>query len=157
MSIAADCRLPAESVETETALPRSLAGQVGRFAFTGGGSVAIDLAVYLALFPLLGGLAAKGISYAAGVVFGFVGNKFWTFRSSRAASAEVPSYICVYAATLAVNLAVHAAAISLLAYAAVPPRAAQVLAFLAATGVTTVANFLALKFITFRPAAHAPN
>lgn len=154
MSIAADCRPPADPAVPHPE-SRSLAGQLGRFLFTGGGSVAIDLALYFVLLPSLGSLAAKGLSYAAGVVFGFVGNKFWTFRSSRAAAAEVPSYVGVYAVTLAINLAINAAAIAVLGLAGMPSRPAVVLAFFAATGVTTVANFLALKFITFRPAAYA--
>ena len=151
MYTAADLPLPAESVEPSRTNPSStLSGQIGRFAFTGGGSVAIDLVVYLALFPLLGSVAAKAISYICGVSFGFVGNKFWTFRSSQAVAAEVPSYVAVYAVTLAVNLMINAAAIAVLSYAAIPTRATQILAFLLATGVTTVANFLGLKFITFR-------
>ena len=155
MSIAADYRPRAELAAPIPSPRRTLAGQVGRFAFTGGGSVAIDLIVYLILAPTMGSLGAKGLSYVAGVIFGFVGNKFWTFRSSQAASAEVPSYLCVYAVTLAINLTLNAVAIAALSFADASPMTVQVVAFLFATGVTTVANFMGLKFITFRAADYA--
>src|SRR5438445_12442547 len=57
--------------------------QVLRFAVIGCCCVGIDLLTYSLLTRA--GLvvpAAKGIAYLVGMMAGFVGNKFWTFRSA---------------------------------------------------------------------------
>ena len=68
--------------------------QLGRFLVIGTSSVLVDLTVYQILAARFGMplYAAKGVSYLAGVAIGFVGNKWWTFRSSRRSAAE-PSAI----------------------------------------------------------------
>ena len=123
--------------------------QIRRFLVIGVLSVLTDLAVYLLLTWL--GLhihASKGISYVSGMVVGFLGNKFWTFESSRRSAGEPITYVVLYAITLGVNVAVNALVLGLLAGVFSPPWT-KGLAFLVATGVTTVLNFLGMRFITF--------
>lgn len=114
-----------------------------RFGVIGVTSVLIDFAVYSLLTSL--GMAvtpAKGVSYLFGMAFGFVGNKFWTFRSSRRSASEPLTYLLVYAVTLAINMALNAAVLSL--------TVSKLGAFLVATAVSTVLNYLGLRLVTFR-------
>jgi putative flippase GtrA len=125
--------------------------QLGRFLVIGTSCVLVDLTVYQILaarfdMPLY---AAKGISYLAGVVVGFVGNKWWTFRSTRRSTAEPISYLALYLVTLAVNVGCNQAMIAELRGLATANQAKWV-AYLIATGVTTVLNFVGMRLFIFR-------
>jgi putative flippase GtrA len=108
--------------------------------------VVTDLGVY---YALAGGIAssvgaAKGISYLAGVVVGFALNKFWTFESRRRSWAEPASYLALYLMTLGVNVGCNHFALAVLG------GEHRLTAFLVATGVTTVLNFLGMRLVAFR-------
>ncbi len=120
--------------------------QVSRFLVIGGLSVAVDFAVYLFLIGSLGFAThtAKGLSYAVGMVLGFVGNKYWTFGSVQRSATEPITYGVLYATTLLVNIGVNAAVL------AVFGLGAKLFAFLVATATTTVLNFLGMRLVTFR-------
>jgi putative flippase GtrA len=126
--------------------------QVSRFIVIGLLSVAIDGLVYSILAAMgVSAHLAKGVSYCSGMLFGFAGNKVWTFESRLKSLAEPTTYAAIYAVTLAVNVSINALVLwvgRLLA----PESAARLLAFLTATGVTTVLNFLGMRLITFRTA-----
>lgn len=115
-----------------------------RFLVSGGLSVATDLGVFVALQDGLGvaQAPAKGVSYVTGMALGFVLNKAWTFGSRRDAKAEAPSYLLLYAITLGVNVLAYGAVLDLSQH--------KPAAFLVATGLTTVLNYLGLRFMTFR-------
>lgn len=120
--------------------------QIARFVVVGSTSVAVDLGLYAlltTLTPLAWGLC-KGVSYAAGVVVGFFGNKFWTFESPRRSAAEPAMFLLLYAATLVLNIICNQLALSALG----PER--KLVAFLFATCVTMITNFFGMKFVTFR-------
>lgn len=119
--------------------------QVLRFLVVGGASVAVDLVCYFALTTTLAfpPSVAKCLSYVAGMAVGFVGNKFWTFGSARRSASEPLSYTVLYAVTLAVNIGVNAIVLSITGGWKLP-------AFLVATGVTTVLNFVGMRLFTFR-------
>ncbi len=118
--------------------------QIVRFLVVGCMSVAVDLACYMFLGTILffAPSLAKGISYVAGMAVGFVGNKYWTFGSARRSASEPVTYIVLYVVTLAVNIGVNSAVLGITGWTAP--------AFLLATGVTTVLNFLGMRLITFR-------
>lgn len=124
--------------------------QLLRFLVVGSMSVAVDFAVYRVLAVAMPPDVAKGVSYLAGVVVGFFGNKWWTFESSRRSAAEPLVYLALYAVTLGVNVACNRAALAVLPALAVVGSNGTGLAFLFATGVTTILNFLGMKKITFR-------
>lgn len=126
--------------------------QIARFLVVGTASVGVDLAVYAlltAVTPLAWGIS-KGISYAVGVVVGFFGNKFWTFESRRRSAAEPVMYLVLYSLTLLLNIACNQ-----LALTALGPQS-KLVAFLFATGVTMVTNFLGMKYVTFRRGMQRP-
>ena len=120
--------------------------QLARFVVVGSASVSVDLGVYalLTAFSPLAWSLAKGISYAAGVIVGFFGNKFWTFESPRRSAAEPAMYLLLYAGTLLLNMGCHQLALTTFG-----PKQ-KLLAFLFATGVTMITNFLGMKYVAFR-------
>ena len=126
------------------------AGRVARFAVIGGASVATDLSVYALLVSHLDTHPAKGVSYLAGMLVGFVGNKFWSFKSARRTASEPITYGLLYAVTLAVNVLVNGGVLALTEGWGLHPTVRWGLAFLVATGITTVLNYLGLRWVTFR-------
>jgi putative flippase GtrA len=127
-------------------------GHLLRFAVVGGLSVAVDLGVFWMLNRNLGWLypLAKGCSYAAGMALGFGLNKWWAFGSRRSAAGEAPSYVILYAATLGLNMLTAQGVRFQAMVWGLGEGAAWVAAFVAATGLSTVLNYLGLRFITFR-------
>jgi len=124
--------------------------QLSRFVIVGLLCVATDGVVYAVAGRC--GLSqdlAKGVGYLAGMALGFVLNKAWTFGSRRAAGSEAATYVALYAITLLVNIGLNHATLTVIAGRLVPSAAAA-LAFLVATGVTTVLNYLGMRYITFR-------
>lgn len=118
-----------------------------RFGVIGVTSVLIDLTVYSGLLALMVlPTPAKGVSYVAGMVFGFLGNKFWTFGSRRGSASEPVTYLLIYSITLAINMAVNAGVLQ--------QSGSKWMAFVLATGVSTVLNFLGLRWVTFRVGIH---
>jgi len=124
--------------------------QAIRFLFSGSCSVLTDLLVYRLLLgaDLSAGLA-KGIGFVAGVGVGYPLNRWLTFvpndeQKRRRTSREVGLYLGVYLSSLAVNVGINAAVRE------VAGTDAILLAFLIATGATTVMNFVLLKWIVFR-------
>ena len=124
--------------------------QLLRFLVVGGSSVAVDLICYAILLNHMDRIAAKGLAYLAGVLFGFAGNKFWTFESQRRSYSEPAIYFLLYLSTMVLNIAVNSWFFHNLQNWNRAEDASQLLAFLVATGVTTVVNFLGLKHLAFR-------
>lgn len=143
-------QLPAPDSPLPWSERRETARQIRRFLVIGVLSVLIDFAVYTLLTNL--GLltsASKAVSYISGMIFGFIGNKLWTFQSARRSGSEPATYLVLYTVTLGVNVLINSLGLFLLdGYLA--PKLAKGLAFLAATGVTTVLNFIGMKWVTFR-------
>ncbi|WP_158545415.1 GtrA family protein [Bremerella cremea] len=125
--------------------------QILRFLVIGGSSVAIDGVCYALItsFSALSPDLAKGISYLCGMLFGFWGNKLWTFESKQRSLAEPLLYVLIYACTLGINIGINRLVLSLAG------DEFRLLGFFLATGVTTVANFVGMKFLAFR-ASHVP-
>ncbi len=121
---------------------------VARFLIIGGCATAVDLTAYLLLTQSAGlaPAAAKTCSYLIGMAPGFLGNKFWTFGSKRHSLSEPAIYATLYGTTLAVNVSLNSAALSVLGHA-LPMK---LIAFVSATSVTTLLNFLGLRLIAFR-------
>jgi putative flippase GtrA len=116
-----------------------------RFLIVGLLCVATDLCVYAVLARWFGLSIhwSKAISYLAGVAVGFVLNKTWTFQSARRTWIEPVSYLLLYTVTLGVNVGCNSWVLAWFADQ-------TVLAFVVATGVTTVLNFLGMRLVTFR-------
>lgn len=120
--------------------------QLRRFLIVGSICVLVDLGVYSALTEGTGLAisASKALSYLAGIVVGFMLNKRWTFESSRRTWHEAITYFALYAATLGVNVGCNRLVLSVIG------ADHRTLAFLMATGLTTVLNFIGMRLVTFR-------
>ncbi|MYM86006.1 GtrA family protein [Rugamonas sp. FT82W] len=118
------------------------------FLVVGALTVLVDLLVYRAL--MAAGLAtapAKAAGFLAGTVFAYCANRRWTFGHRPASRASAARFAVLYGATLAANVAVNAAVLRMLgangAALAVP------LAFVAATGISAMLNFIGMKTLVF--------
>jgi putative flippase GtrA len=135
-----------EAIITERRNNTRLARQAGRFLVIGGMSVAIDLLAYRAL--TLAGLevtCSKGLSYVLGMLLGFFGNKYWTFGSRRRSASEPARFVLLYGITLTINMATNAALLHVLG------DSYRLVAFVVATGLSTVLNFVGMRVFAFSP------
>lgn len=113
-----------------------------RFLVGGGSAVVTDYLIYkLLLYAAIDMSVSKAISYVCGAIVGFVINKLWTFESKGFSQMEIIKYIMLYAASACANAGVN----KLIMFS----FNIQILAFLGATGVSTVLNFLGQKFFVF--------
>jgi len=108
--------------------------------------VLVDLGTYYALSVRfdIDADRAKAISYLAGVIIGFALNKWWTFESARRSWTEPASYLLLYLVTLVVNVACNRLALDMFG------EDGRLIAYVFATGVTTVLNFVGMRLVTFR-------
>jgi putative flippase GtrA len=117
--------------------------QIGRFGVIGILSVLVDFVFYTLLCYVLPAGAAKAVSYVTGMLVGFAGNKFWTFESKLDSVNEPFKYSCLYLLTFLINISVNDITLQTLGVSQ------KLSAFLVATGVTTVANFLGMRYWVF--------
>lgn len=113
-----------------------------KFIFVGLGAVALDAGIYLILKQKTDIFAAKAISYISGATLGFVLNKYWTFQSEKLKFIEICKYVILYVFSAVVNTLLNRSVLYFTHSIA--------LAFLCATGTSTVINFLGQKFLVFK-------
>lgn len=118
------------------------AKEIGRFLIGGGSAVLVDLIVYQLLRSAIGVTPAKAVSYVAGAAVGFIINKLWTFESKHFRISEIGKYVVLYAISAGANAGVNRIVLTLFG--------STMFAFLCATGVSTIMNFLGQKFFVFR-------
>lgn len=113
----------------------------------------IDFAAYHLL--LQAGVAtspAKASGFVSGAVFGYFAHGTWTFRADARGGRSMAEFASLYAFTLTLNVAANAAVLAALQ----PWWGARGAAFLAATGLAAVLNFLGMKFLVFRQRRRVP-
>ncbi len=121
----------------------SLSKQLERFLVVGLLSVATDFATYGLLRSCCGVGLAKGIAYLTGMFVGFAGNKWWTFEVRENPPSQPIKYLSLYAFTFLLNIGVNDLVLRLLG------DQRLILAFLVATGVTTITNFAGMRYWVF--------
>ena len=106
--------------------------------------MAIDAAVYFFLVHAgwLDPAWSKRVSFAVGALWAFIANKLFTFQSAGFVVREPLLFSLVYLAGWFLNSVTHDFVFS------VTPSTP--LAFLVATGLSTITNFLGQKWIVFR-------
>ena len=117
------------------------------FLVVGSITVFIDFVVYRLTVGLefLEPSVAKTVSFLVGMIFAFVANKKFTFQSQSPSKEEIFPFLCTYALSLVVNIFVHSQVFKYYTFAF-----KHEVAFLMATGASTVMNFLGMKFLVFR-------
>ena len=120
--------------------------ELGRFLVVGLSAVGTDFLTYMLLVRFLPPSVAKGISFAAGAVLSFVLNRGFVFRAKEKGKVthQAGAFVALYLTTLLLNMAVNAAGL----WIGLP----KPVAWLFATGASTVSNFLGMKFIVFAEA-----
>lgn len=115
-----------------------------RYIIIGGGAVFIDLVVYWMLTANTAILPsqAKRISFLAGGIWSFFGNKFFTFRKFEASIAEPFLFVIIYLIGFVLNTLIHDL---VLKNAGIKPAA-----FMLATLTSIVWNYAGQKWIIFR-------
>ena len=114
-----------------------------RFIVAGCCSVLTDCFVYWLLVQFEVEVSiSKLVSFVIGSFIGFVINKLWTFESKGQLRSEIFKYVLLYTTTIILNVLSNKVVLDL--------TQMWWFAFLFATAVSTVANFLGLKFFVFR-------
>ena len=114
-------------------------GELLRFLFVGGTTVAIDFLIYRSLLWIgLDVSWAKGTGFIAGTVFSYFANKAWTFQVSNQNNRMIFMFLLVYTVNLGVNVGTNHGLVELLG------RTEYTLwiAFLGATGLSSSLIFL---------------
>lgn len=117
------------------------------FLVVGVATVLIDYAIYSLLVFLGGGVAlSKGVGFCSGTIFSYFANKRWTFGGSASGGKSFIVFGILYLTTLLVNIVVNQLVLGLVGTS----QNGMLIAFVVATGVSAVLNFLGMKFLVFR-------
>ncbi len=126
------------------AKPASSLAQLKVFLAVGLTAVGVDSLMFFVVSRLgTPPSGAKTLSFIAGSVVAFFLNKYFTFARPDFRTAEVLRFACLYFSTLAANVAVFSAVNTLTA------GRWPTLRFLAATGASTVLNYVGQRFWVF--------
>ena len=117
--------------------------EILKFLVGVGTAVIVDFFTYK-IFMMLGleRTIAKTLSFICGSIVGFIINKYWTFKSPKFQIKEILKYTVLYILTAFINSQVNKYTLLLFGN--------EMFAFLCATGVSTILNFLGQKFLIFR-------
>lgn len=114
-----------------------------KFIVGGSSAVLTDFTTYYLMLYLGVYVAyAKCVSYILGAIVGFVINKIWTFESKKFKFEEVWKYVVLYLVSALANTLVNQFILYIVNV--------KIIAFLVATGFSTIMNFLGQKFIVFK-------
>lgn len=114
-----------------------------RFIIVGGCCTLIDFGIYMLITEYVGAIIGKGISMGCSMVVNFFLNKFWSFSARGTTSKlELPKYICTQIVNISVNVSVNAGILYMLNM--------KIVAFVCATGIAMVVNYLLQKFWVFK-------
>lgn len=120
--------------------------ELPRFGLVGITAVGFAYVVYRIL--LLAGInvnIANGIAYITGTAFSFFANKSWTFLNASPAVNVIGRFVVLHMGSLVANVLVNWIALFLL----IDQPFAIGLAFLAGIFVSTIINFMGMKFFVF--------
>ncbi len=112
------------------------------FVFSGGLAVLTDFICYFFLKNYMSEDVAKGISFCIGAGVAFLLNKYFTFNKREKSNSEIVKFAFLYTCTFFVNVYANKISIEILHN--------YFIAFLIATGCSTIINFIGQKFWVFK-------
>ena len=123
-----------------------------RFLVAGVSAVGVDLVAYYLLQNFLSADISKGISFILGTIVAFLINKYWTFEQKEKSVSEIVKFIILYGCTFSVNVFVNK---FVLESAEIKTLLGEVIeiklvAFVIATGASTILNFIGQKWWVFK-------
>jgi putative flippase GtrA len=116
--------------------------EMARFLVAGFCAVGTDVGSYFLILKALPHDYSKGISFLLGTIVAYFINKNWTFEKKTKAYEEMGKFAILYLSTLGANVLVNRIVLNLFQ--------STFLAFLLATGVSTVLNFIGQKCWVFK-------
>ncbi len=116
--------------------------ELKRFIVAGVSAVGTDLTTYYLLLNFFSTDVAKAISFLLGTVVAFIINKYWTFEKHERSYGEIIKFGLLYSTTLAANVFTNKVILDIFNI--------TLIAFIIATGVSTVLNFIGQKWWVFK-------
>lgn len=113
-----------------------------RFLVAGLSAVGTDLVIYYLMLNFFSTEVSKAISFLFGTIVAYVINKYWTFEKYKKSYNEIIKFVILYSITLGANVITNKIILDNFKIV--------FLAFLVATGVSTVLNFIGQKFWVFK-------
>lgn len=116
--------------------------EILRFLVAGICAVGTDFGGYYLLLNFWNHNASKMCSFLLGTLVAFVINKYWTFERLERNTSEIWKFGILYASSLGANILINHLILSV--------TELSLIAFLCATGTSTIINFLGQKFWVFK-------
>jgi putative flippase GtrA len=116
--------------------------ELKRFLVAGISAVGTDLAIYYVLLNFFNTDISKAISFFLGTMVAYFINKYWTFEKKDKSYVEIIKFGFLYSTTLGVNVMTNKIILDMFSI--------TMLAFLIATGISTVLNFIGQKWWVFK-------
>ena len=120
--------------------------QITYFLIVGSTGVLIDYLVYILLISFIPINISKVISFVSGALFNFFMNRKLTFGVSDFLTTRLTKFSFLYAFTLFLNVAVNQMSLETFAFNNYKIH----IAFILATGISTIVNFIGQKFWVFK-------
>ena len=122
---------------------KELRKEIPRFLVAGFSAVGTDMGIYYLLVRHLPYSTSKAFSFLSGTCVAYVINKYWTFEKKEKSLAQVIKFFALYTVTLGANVGVNEVVL-------VSAPGSMLIAFLAATGTSTILNFTGQKWWVFK-------
>ena len=116
--------------------------ELKRFLIAGLSAVGTDFMTYYIMLNFLHHDIAKILSFILGTIVAFIANKYWTFKRYKKSHKQILQFIILYSATLFVNVMINRSVLDF--------TELVFLAFLIATGASTILNFVGQKWWVFK-------
>ena len=118
--------------------------EIIRFLIVGGIAVIIDACFYFCFvnWEIVEASWAKRLSFLFGSIWAFFMNKYFTFRQNQISFSQPILFALVYFTGFLLNSLFHDITLGF--------TKIELLAFIIATGISTVSNFLGQKWIVFK-------
>ena len=116
--------------------------ELSRFIAVGVSAVLTDALSYFILIRIIETNLSKMLSFLAGSFIAFILNKTWTFENKSSVKPQAIKFSLLYISSLFFNNLTNALVLKAFQH--------TLFAFLVATGVSTVLNFLGQKFWVFK-------
>ncbi len=116
--------------------------ELKRFLIAGFSAVGTDFITYYIMLNFLHHDIAKILSFILGTIVAFVINKYWTFERYKKNYKQIFQFAILYSTTLFVNVIINRLVLDFAGFV--------FLAFLIATGASTILNFAGQKWWVFK-------
>lgn len=114
-----------------------------KFLAVGGCCTFIDYSIYMMIVDKIGVLGGKGISMGCSMIINYLLNKYWSFDAKKTKKGkEITRYILSQVANITVNMSINFIVLSVIGQ--------KTIAFLCATGVAMIVNYLLQRFWVFK-------